>query len=314
MITSRSLNKAERHFVIKSVCFLMLLFALDRAMAFVFKEGLDRYFGLNETADVLCIGHSHTVLGIDKNLVEKNLDIKLAKYARAGAGLRDRKAMVEHYYQLHPEGPAVVVYDVGVHLFVAKDLSRNSYKMFMPYFDSAVIAEHVRSSEPDWRDIMLGTVAKTYRYSGSLIALSARGWLQKWTNLKYGTVDIDRLKKELEAGDFDRIDFSEKSKLVFSETIDFIREQGSSVVLVHIPTLDLINNAEPTKFKQANKFFIEYANQYEGVFYLDYTESFSHEHELFADPRHLNAKGQHIFTEVFSRDLERLPVGIGVDH
>ena len=91
--------KEQKHqiilFLTKLIILFVLVFIIDRFLAAFLKEGLSQYFGLNQSAEILSVGHSHSVLGIDKKSVENELGIIMAKYARSGANLRDRKAMIE---------------------------------------------------------------------------------------------------------------------------------------------------------------------------------------------------------------------------
>jgi len=58
-------------FLIKSSVFLVILFLSDQIAGGFLRMGLDRYFGLDVPARILCVGHSHSVLGIDKIALEK---------------------------------------------------------------------------------------------------------------------------------------------------------------------------------------------------------------------------------------------------
>ncbi len=89
-------------FLIKSSVFLVILFLSDQIAGGFLRMGLDRYFGLDVPARILCVGHSHSVLGIDKIALEKELHTPVSKYARQGADASDRLAMIRHYLAVHP--------------------------------------------------------------------------------------------------------------------------------------------------------------------------------------------------------------------
>ena len=66
------MEKKFIHIVIAILTFVIL----DIGIASVLKLGVDNYFGLNQRADVLLIGHSHLMLSIDKQKMENDLKIK----------------------------------------------------------------------------------------------------------------------------------------------------------------------------------------------------------------------------------------------
>src|SRR4030095_15251609 len=55
-----------KRFVSKAMLLLVLFLALDRVAGSILLRGLERYYGMDVPAQVLCVGHSHTVLGIDQ--------------------------------------------------------------------------------------------------------------------------------------------------------------------------------------------------------------------------------------------------------
>lgn len=293
-------------FLIKLLVFLVLVFSIDRLVSAFLREGLCKYFGLDKDAQVLAIGHSHTVLGIDKLRLEHELNVVMAKYARAGANLRDRKAMIEQYYNLHPNSAKIVLYDVDAHLFTEGGLSRNSYQLFYPFMDTPVVKEHILEGNPPWQELALRTLFQTSRYNDMLIAQSMRGWLKKWSNLKEGKINLERLNKEIASGLSRKIEFNEESRDLFMKTIGTIKAQGAIVVLVHIPTVDVMNEAEPEKFKQIISLFEKISEEDKSVYFLNYNEPFSHQYDLFFDPVHLNPKGQRVVTEALIRDIKSI--------
>jgi len=296
-------KKQIRTFLIKLAIFILLVFLIDRILDMFLKEGMYKYFGLDKSAKVLAIGHSHTVLGIDKILMEKELNVIVAKYARSGANLQDRKAMIEQYFSLHPKTAKIVLYDVDAHLFTSGGLSRNSYQLFYPFMDTKVIRKHITEAAPPWQELLIRSIFKTSRYNDMLIAQSMRGWLGKWTNFKNGRVDTERLKKEIDTGISRKIELNTKSVKLFISTMKLIEKKGAKVLLVYIPTIDILNDAEPKKFKELIEFFKKVDKDNANISFLNYNELFSHQHDLFFDPVHLNPKGQKVVTEKLIKDI-----------
>jgi len=302
--------KAQRKtaviFFFKCTVFSILLLILDWTIASTLRLGLDRYFGLNSPCRVLCIGHSHLVLGVDKMVLEEKLKTPVAIYARQGADIPNRLAMIRHYLAVQPDSVKIIVYDVDSHLFTEKGLSANSHRLFYPFMDIPVIREYLRENAVSAEEYWLRRYFKSPRFDEVTMGLSIRGWTKKWSNLKYGQVNIKRLKKELQQGNYRKISFDTKSISLFEETIRFVRSHDIHLILVYIPTIDLLNNAEPEKVDQSINFFKSFAAQDDGITFIDYNPKLSHRHEVFYDPIHLNPEGQNLLTNYLGSDLKKI--------
>ena len=82
----------------------------------------------------------------------------------------------------------------------------------------------------------------------------------------------------------------------FKETIGMLTERGIKVALVNTPTLDLLNNFEPEKYKMMVDWFQAYADEELLVEYWDFNPEYSSRHELFYDRIHLNVEGQKVIS------------------
>ncbi|MFC1859903.1 SGNH/GDSL hydrolase family protein [Thermodesulfobacteriota bacterium] len=293
-------------FLIKLAVFLAIFVLSDQMIGGLLHVGLKRYFGLNVPAAVLCIGHSHTVLGIDKIELEKQLHVPVAKYARQGANASDRLVMIRHYLSTQPDAVRIIVYGVNANTFTREGLSKNSYRLFYPFMDTPSIRDYVKENVSSSGEYWLRRYMKLPRFNEVTLALSIRGWLSKWTNLKHGRIDIKKLRKMLSQGDFRKITFDKKQVDLFEETIRLVRSHNIRLVLVYIPTIDILNEAEPEKYREAIRKFAAYAAKDTGISFLNYNAEFSDRHDLFYDPIHLNPHGQKIITGRLSKDLKKL--------
>ena len=115
----------------KIILFILLFFLADFLVAFALQKGMEKYYGLNKNSKILCIGHSHTVLGIDTKRMENELSTPVTKYAIAGANIVDRYSMIKHFIGLNPT-VKIVIYDVDTRLFDTEGLSSASYTLFLP--------------------------------------------------------------------------------------------------------------------------------------------------------------------------------------
>lgn len=295
-----------KRFLIKVTIFLAIFALSDQIIGKLLSGGLERYFGLDVPSKVLCIGHSHTVLGIDKVELEKQLNVPVAKYARQGADTSNLLAMIRHYLSTQPDSVKIILYGVDAHTFTEEGLSKNSHRLFYPFMDTPVIRDYVKANASSPGEYWLRRYMKLPRFNEVTLALAMRGWLNKWTNLKYGQVDIEKLRKELNQGAFRNITFDKEQIELFKEIIRLVRSHDIQLVLAYIPTIDIINNAEPKQYREAISQFEAYAAQDNGITFLNYNPEFSHRHKLFYDPIHLNPAGQKIITGRLAIDLKKL--------
>lgn len=296
-----------KNWVVKCLIIVFLFISADYLVGETLLAGLEKYFGLAEPADTLLIGHSHTVLGINKEMLEDDLGSRVAKYSRQGANLANRDAMIRQYINRQPGSVKTIVYGVDAHLFTSKGLSKNSLALFYPFIDDEVINEYLKKGDGLWSsNYLLRKIIHTARYSEVTISLAIRGFMENWDNYKRGTVDIGRLNKEIANDSFRKIRILNDQVEIFKNTMHYIRRKGINVVLLYIPTVDVLNKAEPQKYNRVISKIEEIANHDDGITFLNYNTDYAHRHELFYDPIHMNPAGQQVVTKRLASDLKLL--------
>jgi len=133
-----------------------------------------------------------------------------------------------------------------------------------------------------------------------------RGYLGNWSNLKYGTVDIVRLEKDITEGRYRPILFDNVNIRVFEDSVETVRNHGIPIVLLYIPTVDVINRAEPEKHRIALEKFRALSKKDSGIIFLDYNSEYEGQHKLFYDPIHMNPEGQKVITGRLIVDLRHI--------
>ncbi len=292
-----------RRWLIKAVALLFLLILADRLLGLILIGGLDRYYGLNTPAAVLCVGHSHTVLGIDRVSLERALGVPVAKFAVEGANTADRLEMIRYYFRRQPAAVKAVVYDVDAHTFTSAGLSSASYQLLYPFIGDPEIRAYVRRHCSSASEYWVRRLVCLTRYNELTIWLSLRGYLRKWDNLKFGQVDVPRLQEAVRQGRFRKIAFDADNLALFQKTAGFVSAQGGTLFLLYVPTIDVVNRAEPEKFASSMFIFRDFSATNANVVFLDYNHEFESQHELFFDPIHLNPQGQAAVTQRLGRDL-----------
>ena len=291
--------------LLRFVAFVLLLLAADRLFAGMLRHGLDRYFGLDREAVILCVGHSRTVLGIDDALLQSELHVPVAKYALNGANTEDRLAMVQQYLKLHPS-VKVLVYDVSAFAFTDKGLSSNSYKLLYPYLSDPDIAADIRHNVSSRLELLWREIFATMRYDEVTLALSFRGYTGLRENLKVGAVDIAALQDRIKHGETRSMLIEPANVEIFENTLRFARSRGVYVVLVYIPTVDILSNSNRSSHDAAITLIKRVAAAHDGVTFLDYNADLESRHELFFDPIHMNANGQAVVSRRLAVDLSRI--------
>ena len=280
--------------------FIILDYSIDRFML----HGVNKFYGLNQDSEILIIGHSHIMLATDKDRLEKELSVKVSKYTREGVNVSDRKIMIEQFLNTNNcDSLKIVLYGVDLCTFTGEGLSENSYKLFYPFMNDHNTSEYVYNST-DALDYWLHKLLRTHRYNDDGIKNGAlRGWLNNWSNMKYGKVDIEKYKKRLVAGNERHIQMNSELIKDFKESIDMLTSRGIKVILINTPTLDLLNDFEPEKFIQMTNWFESFAMENNLIEYWDFNPMYSSDYNLFYDRLHLNVDGQEVITEELIKRL-----------
>lgn len=282
----------------------VLFFVADAGVFHALRHGMDKYYGFDKEAEVLLVGHSHTVLGLDAKKMEQELKVPVAKYATAGANVLDRYWMLQHYISTHP-GVNLVVYDVDPRIFDSEGLSSSSYTLFLPYLDNAFMAEFLKK-EATWQEYYGGKLVRTTRFRDQTLNIALRGLLDKVENKKSGVLRMEDYGNYLEHEKERKIKINQESKRYFYDTVEYLERNGIKLILLFIPVAKPLNSIDIKTQNEVVGIFKEVANSYMSVKYIDYNSEFEDRTDLFYDLRHLNAGGNEIITGRLVEDLRNL--------
>ena len=280
----------------------LILFALaNLAVDGLLKAGLRRYYCL-APADTLVIGHSMSEMGIDPLALEKATGLSVAKYCMNGAGTKDRLVMLQHYLETTRHKPKFVLYDVSARSF-SSGLATNSYTLFYPFLgESQAVSHYIRQHAPK-KDFWRKRLIPLTRYEDTHLGAVLRGYRQDWTNHTLKMFSPEEFRRKIEEGDFWKITFEEENMRCFEETLAFLGHQGIPCLLLALPSVDMLNSAEPEKYAKSMAFLQEKAEQFPLVHFVDLNQEYETDHGLFADPIHLNPKGQEVITKAIANLL-----------
>ena len=285
--------------------FLLVIFLLDYGICAFLDVGLRRYFGLDKAVQVVCVGHSRTILGIDEALLGRALGVTAAKFAVNGANTVDRAAMVRYVLTQQP-GVKVLVYDVEESSFAGEGLSANSYRLFFPLIDDPGMTAYLKGQCKSLDEYWLRKIWRTSRYDEVTLSLAMRGWFGVSENLKLQKFDPVLARRAVETGRSRPVSVDAAAYQTFLNTIAFARARGVKVVLVNMPTVDILNRIDMEKREQVRDLFRKLTKDYPHVVFLDYSRAFETRYDLFYDTIHMNAKGQRVVTEDLAKHLKEV--------
>ena len=297
------MNKKTYRPVLITLGFLLLLFVADRIAAALLRMGLERYFGFNRPAQVLCVGHSRTVLGIDRSLLEKLLGVPVAKYGLDGVNTFDRSAMVHLFAAKHPE-LRVVIYDVEGPSFTTANLSQNSYKLFLPFMNEPLVKEYIKDNTSDRLHFFIYQLLHTSRYDDAMVNRSIRGWLGFDENLKRGNVDLVRLRQRIKDKRIRPVRIDKNNLECFDELMHWLTERKIKVVLWQPPTIDILDEINHDQREKVRDLFRNRAAADPAIFYFEYLLDYRSKYDIFYDGIHLNSKGRGLITARLAEDIK----------
>jgi len=292
----------------RMLLFLVLLFSLDYLVSCVLQKGVERYYGLGSDAEILMVGHSHLMLGIDKVQLERRLGTKVAKYTREGVNVADREVMLRHYFMGQSGRCRLVVYGIDPWIFTGEGLSANSYTLFYPFMDNPEVDRYVHAHARDRFDYYLHKWFRSSRYNVLLINAALRGYLGNWSNLKIGRLDTLALKKEIGTGNYRRIGIDEENVGRFTETLDFLNEKQVAVILLNTPVFHALTEVQKAEQEKVFSLIQRLASRNRNIRFVDLSKGFDHRAELFFDPIHMNPEGQRELTDAFSVFVDSMQV------
>lgn len=261
-------------------------------------NGLNRFFGLVEKSEIALVGHSHLMLSIDHQGIEKATGKKVAKYTRAGVNVADRSAMIEHLLDKCPD-LNLVIYGVDAWMFTGEGLSQNSHTLFYPFMSNAEIDQYIYS-KASTKDYWQRKIFHTTRYDERLVSAAFRGYIGNWNNHLYGQIDTTRVREEIRSGKLRDINSSPENKEIFETTLRKLVDEGVKVLLIYTPTVDIYNDAEPEKFQAELDYFRTVAKSDTSINLIEYLDPWSSDYSMFFDPIHLNPTGQKEITDSLS--------------
>jgi hypothetical protein len=296
--------------VTKIIVLLVCVCAIDFAIDYYLKKGLNRHYGFDKAAKILCIGHSRSDHAIDKHRLEQALNVPVAKYAVAGMDTFDRLSMLRHYFGEHPFEVNVVVYDVDFYTFNGRTFApgkkMNQYRQLFPFMDNEEIDRYVQTRSL-WSEYITRKYVKSLRYNDPKVMARAVISHFKSSQIPTDSFDVESFKKNrtLENNNNDSLIIDPNNVKYFEETMRLIRSQHAKIVLFYLPMTDLeLDKIDQGYREKVTTILRRYAAENPDIVFIESSRKYEHSYKLFYDSLHLNRYGQVLVTDDLARELQ----------
>ena len=241
-------------------------------------------------------------MAIDRDLLEKQTGHSIAKYCMNGSSIPDRLIMIRHYIESTGHKPKAILYDIGPRSF-SDGLAVNSHALFYPFMnESPTVANYVRSNATT-KEYYLKMLVPLSRYDDTRLGAVVRGYRHDWKNRSVKQLNIEQLKQRIARRKFWKVQLNPDIQVVFEETLAFLEAQDIRLFLVHLPNVDLLNNAESEKSADILNYIKKTIVHHPNVTFIDANSAFESRYELFIDPLHLNPRGQQEITTFLANKI-----------
>lgn len=287
----------------KVVLLIMLFLAIDFVISKVLIEGLNRYFGLNEKADVLINGSSMVMNGFDRYELGKIIDLDVASYSHEGVSLVDRQAMLQHFYDNYKCDVKTIIFEIHPLIFSSYIRSKNVYTIFYPFMDVDNIDYYIKERASE-KEYWVHKIIRTSRFDSNKLITVARGYLGVFGSFKTNVLDKERVDKNLH-GVVNEIVIAPQKQELFEEIMQMIESNNSRALLVMMPMYDSKFKTFPKDdYKELCFYFEDFCSRKDGFEFLDLNiDSITTNAQLFFDDVHLNVKGQKVVTDIVAGHL-----------
>jgi len=289
-------------FILKLILFCAVIVVTDYAVDAYLKDGLNRHYGFNNGAKILCVGHSRSDHAIDKKRLEQGLNAPVAKYAVAGMDAFDRLTMIHHYFSEHPYQTKIVIYDVDFITLNGRTYNpehMKQYKQLFPFMDNKVISGYLKNKST-WSEYYSQKNIRSLRYNDPKVFARAVISHFKTAEIPGDNFDVVSYRKNLKkiSNPYTRLTIDPATVKCFEETLALLKSKNVKTVLLFLPIVDLERDRIDKYYRdKVLQMFRNYAAQDPDVFFIDNNKKFERRRELFYDPLHFNKHGQALATD-----------------
>lgn len=285
-------------FLIRLFAFLLLFLIIDFATSKLMLGGLNKFYGFDKAPAILINGSSMSLSGFHKTEIEKQVNQKVAVYAKEGVGVEDRYAMLQQFFSDKHSSIQTVIYEINPQLFSDKLTAANVYTIFYPFMDNNAIDEYIYKRATRF-EYYVHKYFRSARFDVLSINFVLKGYMNNYDNFKTNTINPETAYFTKEECGKKKVEFNKDKVAVFEKTIQLLQDNNTKIVLVMMPiyyqkqaTFDSIS------YNQLGDYYKKFTESKKNISFLDLnTNDIAHNALFFADVLHLNRDGQKKVTE-----------------
>jgi lysophospholipase L1-like esterase len=296
---------------VSSACLLPVYYLYQKGYAkyhAVLQQNLDEVMKGVKNYNVLFVGSSRTLVHVNPKAVDSATGWDSYNAGIDGANLLEINLVLQCFLKKHM-APQLVVLELSTNAF---DIERRPFFSPLKYYSYLDDSLVYRTLKPYKRAALLKylpftqlTEADDYSKTDALY-----GWLGKREVLKgdvykgFEENGDDTITLPFHSGfDTSFYQITNKGKEILNEIISLCNQRNIKLVFTYAPEFYLIRkNLNPQFFQTIANSSIR-----NNIPFLDYRNCFiCRNHQLFANPGHLNKKGAAVYSQLLAQDLKNI--------
>ncbi|MCK5691776.1 MAG: hypothetical protein KAI08_02975 [Bacteroidales bacterium] len=301
-------------FIKRGIVLLLLFFLFDFLFSVLIFNDLKKPFKLDRDPEILINGSSMSGSGFNIWDIEERTSKDIATYIREGVSVMDRHAMIDHFFQMYPQGIETVIYEVNPVLLSGMKTAANVYTHFLPFMDDSTIDQYIKEKAPP-REYYIHKYIRTTRFeSRSFIGLVA-GLIGFSGDVKTNSLDEGMLQPLIAEKGTEAIVINAENRAVFEKSMETISSHDANVILVMMPMHHVkLQTYKDEDYTRLCRYFEDYSASREDVSFLDMNQdSMVYDAGNFSDPLHFNAFGSKQITDIISVYLTENQASVKAD-
>jgi hypothetical protein len=291
-------------FLKRTLLLLVLFFAFDYLFSLLIFNDLKKPFNLANHPEILINGSSMSGSGFNVWEIEERTSMQIATYIREGVSVMDRAAMIDHFFDMYPEGIRTVVYEVNPVLLSGMKTAENVYTHFLPFMDDRTIDRYVKEKAPR-RAYYIHKLIRTTRFDSRNFITIVAGLFGITGDVKTNSLDEGMIRPLLAEKETEPIVINEENRRVFEQSMQTILDHHADVILVMMPMhIAKLQTFKAEDYQDLCRYYEAFSASRDHISFLDMNrDSMIYDGGNFSDPLHFNVNGSHRITDIISEYL-----------
>lgn len=260
-----------------------------------------------EKADIIIFGSSRAVTHYDSQALSSRLNMSVYNAGCNGVGLHYVRGVVDLSLKQNKPILAIINIDIGSYYNFTWDLS--NAKSLAPFMDKSDVIREMLCSEKNMETLRYSLL--TYRFNGKPLAIVKNLFVADQTiagfTPLYGFLNPEKAIPLNPENSADLPEIDSRMMDLMKKIISQLRESGVHTVLVVSPLWrrdGMIEHKRKAILQEVRELAEEEQTPFLAVT-IENTPVFQRS-ELFKDPRHLNAEGARLFSEIVAEKIASL--------